>query len=138
MTHPVVGRLEADERHAELSYSKRLLEGRLQQPVEHFAYPFGSVSDIDAETCSLMPGFGYQSAVSTVWGINVPNTNRFLLRRIGGEVSSLPLFSFYLRQLFMSTQEAAGDLQLLEQAAQYPMAPTANGEFGHKPEVHRA
>lgn len=140
MTHPVVGRLEADEREAELGHSKSLLEDRLQQPVEHFAYPFGSVSDIDAETCSLMPSVGYRSAVSTAWGVNVPNTNRFLLRRIGGEVPSLSLFSFYLRQLFASTQEAAADLRSLEQAVQCRMAPTedATREFGHIAEVNRA
>jgi len=140
MSHPVVGRLEPDEKQEELGDSKRLLEERLQQSMEHFAYPFGSVSDVDAETCSLMPGFGYRSAVSTAWGINVPKTNRFLLRRIGGEVPSLPLFSFYLRQLFLSTPEAPADLKSLEQAVQYRMAPRENatGEFGHIPEVHRA
>src|SRR6185437_6585434 len=103
-----------------------LLEERLQQSMEHFAYPFGSVSDIDAETCSLMPTFGYQSAVSTAWGVNVSKTNRFLLRRIGGEVPSLPLFSFYLRQLFLSVPEAPAELQALEQAVQCRMAPIEN------------
>jgi len=140
MNHPVVKRLDADEREQELGQSKRLLENRLQQPVEHFAYPFGSVSDVDAETCSLLPSFGYRSAASTAWGMNVPNTNRFLLRRIGGEVPSLPLFSFYLRQLFLSTPQAPADLQSLEQAVQYRMAPTENatGAFDQVAEVHRA
>jgi peptidoglycan/xylan/chitin deacetylase (PgdA/CDA1 family) len=140
MNHPVVRRLDADERQEELGKSKLLLEDRLQHPVEHFAYPFGSVSDIDAETCSLMPGFGYRSAVSTAWGINEPNTNRFLLRRIGGEVPALPRFSFYLRQLFLCAPQSPTDLQSLEQAVQYRMACTesATAESGQLAEVHRA
>jgi peptidoglycan/xylan/chitin deacetylase (PgdA/CDA1 family) len=139
MDHPVVSRLASSERWHELAESKRLLEERLQRPAKHFAFPFGTPADIDPETCSLLPRCGYRSAVSTVWGVNTPQTQRFLLRRIGGEEPSLSLFAARLRWLFLNQQPAPEAMLALEHAVEH-------GEAGgppcrqpcHEAEVQRA
>lgn len=118
MGHPVVSRLAASERERELVDSRQLLEERLQKPVTHFAYPFGSVSDIDPQTCSLLPHYGYRSAASTVWGVNTPRTHRYLLRRIGAEELTVPQLAFYLRWLFFSEEHPSAELLALEHAAE--------------------
>lgn len=116
MDHPVVSRLTSSERWHELAESKRLLEERLQKPAVHFAFPFGMPADIDPETCLLLPQCGYRSAVSTVWGVNTPQTDRFLLRRIGGEEPSLSVFAARLRWLFLNQQRPPEALLALEHA----------------------
>lgn len=118
MNHPVVGRLAPLERRHELLESKQMVENRLQKPAAHFAFPFGSPSDIDPESCSLMPQYGYRSAASTVWGVNTHNTHRYLLRRMGGEEPSLSLFALRLRWLFLNQQTAPEALQALERAVE--------------------
>ena len=118
MNHPVVSRLAASELEHELGDSKRLLEQRLQKPVNHFAYPFGTLTDLNAQTCSLISQYGYCSAASTVWGINTPATNRYVLRRIGPEELSVPQLDFYLRWLFFNDRGAPAELLTLERAAE--------------------
>jgi hypothetical protein len=98
----------------EIGDSKRLLEGRLQRAVDHFAFPFGSPSEIDAETCALLPEYGYRSAVSTVWGVNTPETPRYLLRRMGGDETSISLFALHLRWLFLNQQPVSEGLDSLQ------------------------
>lgn len=118
MNHPVVSRLAACELEHELADSKRLLEEKLQKPVTHFAYPFGSLADLSSETCSLIPRYGYCSAASTIWGINTPATSPYLLRRIGAEEFTVPQLDFYLRWLFLSDRRTPAELLSLEQAAE--------------------
>lgn len=117
MSHPAVSRLSPCEWEHELVDSKRFLEERLQQQVVHFAFPFGSPADIGKEICSVLPEYGYRSAVSTAWGVNTPVTNRYLLRRIGGDEPSLPLFALRLRRSFLHEQ-AAPEMQELERSVQ--------------------
>jgi peptidoglycan/xylan/chitin deacetylase (PgdA/CDA1 family) len=122
MNHPAVGRLSASECHDELLQSKRLLEEQLQRPVEHLAFPFGLPSDLSPETCSAIPGYGYRSAATTVWGINTPRTNRYFLRRIGAEDLSVPQLAFYLRWLFFKDDNASPEMKVLEGLVQQRLA----------------
>lgn len=138
MTHPVVGQLSDAEHQQELVASRELLEDRLQTPVEHFAYPFGTASDIDDHAPLLMSNLGYRSAVSTIWGVNTPTTNRHLLRRIGGEVPSLPLFALDLRRLFLNAPQAFPEIRLLDHAEQEADPTMARGSNGLSIEVKRA
>ena len=140
MNHPVVGQLTPGERDYELGESKRLLEERLQRPVAHFAFPFGTPSDIDPETCVLLPQYGYRSAVSTVWGVNTPGTEKYLLRRIGGDESSVSLFALRLRWLFLNQQPAPKALQALEQAIEDGRATPSGAcrEYVHQAGVQSA
>lgn len=118
MSHPVVSQLACSERRCELEDSKWLLESKLQKPVAHFAFPFGSPSDINPESCALMPRYGYRSAVSTVWGVNTPSTPRYLLRRIGGDEPNLSLFALRLCWLFLNEQATSAEMRELERSVQ--------------------
>ena len=138
MTHPVVGQLSDAERQQELVQSRKLLEDRLQTPVQHFAYPFGTASDIDDRSPLLMSNFGYRSAVSTIWGVNTSTTNRYLLRRIGGEIPSVPLFALHLRRLFLSAPQSLPEVRLLEQSDAEARRITAADSDGQAIEVKHA
>jgi peptidoglycan/xylan/chitin deacetylase (PgdA/CDA1 family) len=101
MTHPVVSRLEAGRLSEELMASKKLLESRLGEPVDDFAFPFGKAEDIGNAAQSYLAQCGYRSAVSTVEGYNLPDADLFGLRRMQiGDESSIANFSCNLFRTF--------------------------------------
>ena len=83
VNHPILSCLPPDTAWDEIAGSKRMIEERLQTPVRHFAYPNGTVHDFDETTQRLVERAGFASAVSTVFGVNTAETNRYALRRGG-------------------------------------------------------
>jgi peptidoglycan/xylan/chitin deacetylase (PgdA/CDA1 family) len=108
VTHPNL--LATDDRRAasEIEDSKAELEARLGRPVVAFSYPAGLFGERERE---LVIGAGYRLAVSCEPGVNLPETDRFALRRrqidardqlfdfraklTGGHDTPLPLRSLY-------------------------------------------
>lgn len=80
----------------EIEQSKTMLEDTLHIPIVSFAYPYGA---FDTQAIQLVKQAGFTTAVSTLSGIYVNNTNRFFLyrirpgRRVGGTLLE------YLKQL---------------------------------------
>jgi peptidoglycan/xylan/chitin deacetylase (PgdA/CDA1 family) len=83
VTHPFVSRLLPTQATWEASECKKRIETELQTPVEHFAYPHGREVDFAAWNKQVLQEAGYRTAVSTLWGINYPTTDRMELRRGG-------------------------------------------------------
>lgn len=81
--HPILSCVPAGEAMGEIVESKRTIEGEVQQPVLHFAYPNGRASDFNAATKRLLVNAGFESAVSTIFGCNTRETDRYALRRGG-------------------------------------------------------
>ena len=80
LTHANFDRLTNSEVARELQQSRDLLSQQFDVPVTSFAYPFGIFRP---EHVPLVEKAGYQSAVTTVEGVESPETrNRFQLRRI--------------------------------------------------------
>ena len=104
LTHPVVSRLSSLELESELVGSKRALEENLGCSVSHFAFPFGKASDCSATAIQLLSHCGYRTAVTTVPGVNTPESNPFELRRLQvGSDSSLARFAFDLNQTLLQS-----------------------------------
>lgn len=81
--HPILSCLSPEEAWREIADSKRVIEEHLQTPVRHFAYPNGTAQDFDDTTQRLVERAGFSSAVSTIFGVNTADTNRYALRRGG-------------------------------------------------------
>jgi peptidoglycan/xylan/chitin deacetylase (PgdA/CDA1 family) len=120
LTHPVVSQLTPAELERELIESKRTLEKKLGTPVLDFAYPFGKPSDCSVAAVEALSRYGYRSAVTTVPGVNPPQANPYMLRRIQvGHSASVARFSFELNQAFFR-----------------PLNPIALSEFPAEPTRH--
>jgi peptidoglycan/xylan/chitin deacetylase (PgdA/CDA1 family) len=78
MTHCLMP--ECDDRALtyELAESRHVLEARLGQAIESFCYPNGNS---DTRTAYAVAKAGYRRAVTTTWGYNAPEADRFQLRR---------------------------------------------------------
>lgn len=78
MTHCMLP--ECDDRALayELEESRRVLRSRVAQPIASFCYPNG---DSDARTAGAAARAGYERAVTTTWGRNGREADRFRLRR---------------------------------------------------------
>jgi peptidoglycan/xylan/chitin deacetylase (PgdA/CDA1 family) len=78
MTHCMMP--ECDDRVLtyEVAESRHALQAHLGEPIESFCYPNG---DADARTARAVANAGYRRAVTSEWGYNWPDTDRFRLRR---------------------------------------------------------
>jgi peptidoglycan/xylan/chitin deacetylase (PgdA/CDA1 family)/CelD/BcsL family acetyltransferase involved in cellulose biosynthesis len=81
VSHPFVSRLSPQQARWEIGECKRRIETELQTAVDHFAYPSGREIDFAAWNKEMLRAAGYKAAVSTVWGVNYPATDRMELRR---------------------------------------------------------
>jgi peptidoglycan/xylan/chitin deacetylase (PgdA/CDA1 family) len=101
MTHPVLSRLPLDALQREVAESKRLIENRLDTIVEDFAFPFGKPRDCGTIGAELLSGEGFRTAMTTILGVNEPETDRFRLRRmVQGDELSVAMFAWRLQRLF--------------------------------------
>lgn len=102
ISHPVVSRLTQTELERELVESKRMIEHRVGHAVDSFAFPFGKREDYGALPRQLLLSAGYQSAVTTEWGINTSRSDPLELNRVSvGEYWPLAMFAFQLNRLFL-------------------------------------
>lgn len=81
VTHPFVSRLTREELCWEVSECKRRVEAELQAPVRHFAYPNGREEDFAEWNKDVLREAGYESAVTTNWGLNYRSTDPMEMRR---------------------------------------------------------
>ena len=83
VTHPFISRLTREQVAWEVTECKHRIEEELQAPVEHFAYPSGREEDFGKWNEQTIRSAGYRAAVTTIWGMNYPSTDRMALRRGG-------------------------------------------------------
>jgi peptidoglycan/xylan/chitin deacetylase (PgdA/CDA1 family) len=87
MHHPILGYLaDPSEAEYEVRESRAELEQRLQSPVSSFAYPVGKIGDIGEQGVLSVQKAGYTWAVTTISGLNTPQSNPHLLYRFGVNV----------------------------------------------------
>lgn len=77
-SHPLLPQCTDAQLQTEIAGSKRRLEDALSEPVTTFCYPNGS---IDQRSVQEVRNAGYQAAVTTQWGSNLPACDAFRLRR---------------------------------------------------------
>lgn len=103
-THVDLADAQPETALAEIQNSRKILEDKLGQQVEHFAYPYGKYSQ---DSPNMVRQSGYRSGCSTRSGFNTPRTDPFVLHRI--EVyGSDSLFNFRMK-LLLGTND--GSLQ---------------------------
>jgi peptidoglycan/xylan/chitin deacetylase (PgdA/CDA1 family) len=82
--HPVLGYLaDGEEVTAEVGDCRQVLEQQLGHPVQTFAYPLGRPEHIGPLAPTAVQKAGYRWALTTVRGVNTPQTDPYLLHRIG-------------------------------------------------------
>jgi peptidoglycan/xylan/chitin deacetylase (PgdA/CDA1 family) len=94
-THPILSTVGNRERlRDEIMSSKQRIESEMQRQVIHFCYPNGRRRDFTDATVDILRDGGFQTAVTTEPGLNVPGSPRFLLRRLGVDPNCpLPYFA---------------------------------------------
>lgn len=78
MTHCMMPECDDSALAYEIAESRRVLQDRLGLPIETFCYPNGNS---DARTAQAVAQAGYRRAVTTAWGYNGQDSDRFRLRR---------------------------------------------------------
>jgi hypothetical protein len=84
VTHPVLSRLPLQQAREEVLDSA---------PVDLFAYPVGRLVDFNDDLKALVRGLGFKAAVTTVFGANTAQTDRYALHRGGPDEEDLAVFA---------------------------------------------
>ncbi len=83
MHHPILSCLaDPTELYYEVNECRTVLEQRLKQPIEAFAYPVGGFKHIGEQSPQVVQAAGYKWALTTEDGFNTPKTDPYLLRRV--------------------------------------------------------
>jgi peptidoglycan/xylan/chitin deacetylase (PgdA/CDA1 family) len=82
VSHPVTSRLAPDRLRAELTGSKKTIEGMIGRPVSALAYPYGFRSAYSDQVVAEVKKAGYTSALTGVPGRNTVNSDIYRLNRI--------------------------------------------------------
>ena len=94
VSHPILSRLSVERARNEIVGSKLAIEKHLHQEVSAFAYPNGTSADYSQATKALAKEAGYLFAVTTEFGANDSDTDRYELRRAtpwGGNLQAFAL-----------------------------------------------
>lgn len=94
LTHPHLTQLSTDQGREEISASKKKLEDLFGRPIHHFCYPFG---DWNEAVRDLVMAAGYQTACTTVAGVNVPGESPYTLKRFTARYPSRSLTAIWSR-----------------------------------------
>ena len=87
MHHPILSYLaDPTEAEHEVRASRIQLEQHLQSPIRSFAYPIGQPEDIGEQGIHSVQKSGYTWAVTTIDGLNTPQTDPYLLHRFSVDV----------------------------------------------------
>lgn len=96
VTHPVLGSLPVALLEEEIAGSKKTVEDRLQVQVRHFAYPFGKPADVGSDAKRIVKAAGFQTAVTTISGVNGPDQDLLELKRFNLDEPDRGLFGLKL------------------------------------------
>ena len=99
VTHPILSQVTVDEAWEEISHSKKRVEQMLETELHHFAYPNGGAEDFSEGIKALVKQAGFQSASSTLLGINQNEDCVYSLKRIYGAEEPILKFVYRLNQL---------------------------------------
>lgn len=89
MNHPILTQISAESLNNEIILSKQLIEERILRKVKHFAYTNGKKDDYNDAIKDLVEKH-YDTAVTTIFGVNYSGEDSYELKRIGvGEGVSL-------------------------------------------------
>jgi peptidoglycan/xylan/chitin deacetylase (PgdA/CDA1 family) len=108
LTHPILPSLDAARLESEISQSRKMLEDRLQRPVDLFAYPNG---DVDARTLDCVRRH-YRAAVTVEEGNVLPGSDPHLLPRINVPGSRLRFALALHRAHFLATPTSQSGSQV--------------------------
>jgi CelD/BcsL family acetyltransferase involved in cellulose biosynthesis/peptidoglycan/xylan/chitin deacetylase (PgdA/CDA1 family) len=120
VTHPVLSQIPVSQLKPEIEGSKRTIEKRLQQPVAHFAYPFGQAADLNNEARHAVQAAGFTTAVTTMWGLNELGDDPLLLKRFTPWETNLAEFKMKLDWFRFCQPQKVSEPTSLQTAASFP------------------
>lgn len=98
-SHPILSRLQPADRAREIATCRDRITAELGRPPTLFAYPNGQAVDFDAATRDDLVRHGFDTAFSTIEGVNGRDTDWLAVRRVGGG-AGLPEFAWQVSGLW--------------------------------------
>jgi peptidoglycan/xylan/chitin deacetylase (PgdA/CDA1 family)/CelD/BcsL family acetyltransferase involved in cellulose biosynthesis len=96
VSHPFLSTMPREQVAWEVSECKRRIEQETQVAADFFAYPSGREEDFGKWNEEVIRHAGYKAALTTIWGMNYPSTDRMELRRGGPWEESVAMYAYKL------------------------------------------
>jgi len=96
MTHPILSKISLEQAKYEIQESKKIIESKINKPVNTFAYPNGQPDDFNPEIKQIVKNAGYKLACSTIFGKNDLRADPYELKRIYTSGNNLVKFALRL------------------------------------------
>jgi peptidoglycan/xylan/chitin deacetylase (PgdA/CDA1 family) len=80
--HKRMAELEENELEMEIRKSKEILEDKLKDKIEGFAYPYGELVNLDERAIAILKDSGYRYGLTTHFGRRSEGMDLFRLKRI--------------------------------------------------------
>jgi peptidoglycan/xylan/chitin deacetylase (PgdA/CDA1 family) len=104
VNHRPLSKLSEKEAEHEIVSSKKELEERLNRPVKHFAFPFGSQNEAGPREYKMAKAAGFASIVTTLHGYIHAGDDQYCLDRI--YLTPLKRSSLFRKELFWNIKSA--------------------------------
>jgi peptidoglycan/xylan/chitin deacetylase (PgdA/CDA1 family) len=96
INHAILAHLSEEKQFEEVSNSKKIIEAKLGERIDSFAYPIGGINTYTATTIKALEKAGYIVGFNFVSGINKNvNKNQFEINRFGVDSNRLPIDHLY-------------------------------------------
>jgi peptidoglycan/xylan/chitin deacetylase (PgdA/CDA1 family) len=82
VTHPILTKVSLDQARFEISQSKKDIEKRINQNIDTFCYPNGTIEDFNNNIIEIVKNSGFSCAVTTLPLANASKTNLYKLGRM--------------------------------------------------------
>lgn len=76
--HYALNQLSIEEVKSEIVEANKLIEDKIGEKVEHFAYPFGSRAEIGLREFDIVKSLGFKTATTTRYGTIYPEHKKYL------------------------------------------------------------
>ncbi len=96
LTHPILSRETQEKVNTEMRLSKERIELELDIKVVSFCYPNGQSEDYRETEVIELKKCGYQTAVTSEFGLVSADSKKYLLPRFGGDFSNLAQAKKYI------------------------------------------
>ena len=103
MMHPVLSRMPLESAKKEIQESKQIIEQKIGQRVEHFAFPNGRREDFTLVLNDYCRHIGFKSVLTAVYGNNALGSDVYALKRLSPG-RSMPIFAVDLIRGFLRNE----------------------------------
>ena len=75
VSHPAFSSLKENEIRLEIEEGVKILQNHIKKPITHFAYPYGSLNEVNEREYNITEDYGFKTIMTTIQGFITKKSN---------------------------------------------------------------